>query len=325
MLHKWGSNLIVHDYLAAAYTDLGEHVKGCDHQLEALKFDPNSFNRHYNLGCAYMSLGQVADARACFRRAVELNPVCADAFFNLALVTNDPALVAQYLRQGTLINPHDGDMQESLTAWEQLIAEPEFSMAEYRIAMAMKAQSEREYNVARRELAMALEEALHGELQQAACLCQAEIARGEQDLRASVAALEEAVQLGPVEPFVWNNIAARLLLLVQQEDFPVAERATALQRVDETARQASALSDYSRPHQNRALSLFLLGSLSEAAHEVKLAENMAQRQIAAGARGERVCLGCPTEGQMPEECQACLRRVHGLAQDIDLAKGNYHL
>jgi tetratricopeptide (TPR) repeat protein len=68
--------------------------------LAAQQLEPNNATVYYNLGCVYDSLGQYADAIANYTKAIQLDPVFADAYLNRAnayiRVDNSPAALADY-------------------------------------------------------------------------------------------------------------------------------------------------------------------------------------------------------------------------------------
>ena len=51
--------------------------------MQAIKLNPNYPSAHNELGVAWGQLGDVAQAEACFARAVELSPSFVDAQVNL--------------------------------------------------------------------------------------------------------------------------------------------------------------------------------------------------------------------------------------------------
>jgi tetratricopeptide (TPR) repeat protein len=50
------------------------------------KYNPNNEYVFYNLGCAYLKIGDLKKAKSAFIRALELNNKIADFHFNMAYV-----------------------------------------------------------------------------------------------------------------------------------------------------------------------------------------------------------------------------------------------
>lgn len=53
---------------------------------QASKYNPNSEYVFYNLGCAYLKLGELRKAKLAFIRALEINNKIADFHYNMAYV-----------------------------------------------------------------------------------------------------------------------------------------------------------------------------------------------------------------------------------------------
>lgn len=68
-----------------AYLDLGEYQKAVDSYKQAIKLDPTLSKPHNNLGLAYAALGRLAEAQAEFAEAVRLKPDYAEAHYNLGV------------------------------------------------------------------------------------------------------------------------------------------------------------------------------------------------------------------------------------------------
>jgi tetratricopeptide (TPR) repeat protein len=61
----------------------GSHELAVEHIERAIRWDGTKVAFHNNLGAAYRALGKAAEAIACYRRALELNPKLAETYNNL--------------------------------------------------------------------------------------------------------------------------------------------------------------------------------------------------------------------------------------------------
>ena len=68
-----------------AYVDLGEYKKAIDAYKQAIELNPELSKPHNNLGLAYAASDQPAAAVAEFKEAVQLKPDFAEAHFNLGV------------------------------------------------------------------------------------------------------------------------------------------------------------------------------------------------------------------------------------------------
>ena len=73
--------------LAALLSKVGDHATAAAHLAALLWREPLFVDAHVRLGLCKARLGDVDGARAAWRRAVDLDPNCAEARANLGLVT----------------------------------------------------------------------------------------------------------------------------------------------------------------------------------------------------------------------------------------------
>lgn len=68
-----------------AYVDLGEYKEAVDAYKEAIELNPELSKPHNNLGLAYAASNRIAEAVTEFNQAVQLTPDYAEAHFNLGV------------------------------------------------------------------------------------------------------------------------------------------------------------------------------------------------------------------------------------------------
>jgi tetratricopeptide (TPR) repeat protein len=66
-----------------------------ERNLEASTLNPADASAHYNLGLIYQKRGQTEEAKACFRRAVEIRPDEADAHYQLGRISREEGNLAE--------------------------------------------------------------------------------------------------------------------------------------------------------------------------------------------------------------------------------------
>jgi len=80
------TNKMVHLYLGVALLAAKEPREARVVLEKAVALDPMFADGYFNLGVAYSELGQADDAASAFEKVVQLDPGFADAYFNLALI-----------------------------------------------------------------------------------------------------------------------------------------------------------------------------------------------------------------------------------------------
>jgi CHAT domain-containing protein/tetratricopeptide (TPR) repeat protein len=315
----------VHAILGDAYSALDDTENAKLHETVLVKLDPNSFRAHYNLGCSYRELGLVREARACFEASLSLNPGYAKAYCNIADLLNDPTEALVLLRKAADIDADDPDYRRGIAFWQDIQSAGHIDWGAQRLHGAEEAVRHGKYKQARTHLGLARDTALPPVLEGIAANIESNIRRGEGDLPGSVALLEQAVSKDPSQAMYWNNIGARKLLLADDPGLSPMERQKLLHEILHATERASGIADYARPHQNRAGAYFNLRDLENAQIEATKALRMVEDQIEAHARGDLVCVGCPTEGNIRSECSECLSKAHGTLRNIELASGNYRV
>jgi len=322
-IQKWGWLAYLHDGLSAAYAAQDKFKKALHHSLEALRCDPNNARYYYNLGCLYRDHADISNARACFQKALTLNPAHANSLFNLAQLAATPDEALQLLEKARLIDPNDPDISQAIAVWERMVGEDRGTIAQHHLLWSVKALEKNDLRSARIHLALAREAPLSDKDKALAFKIESDILRNANDIRASIRALERAIGLDPSQPAYWNTLSARKIILAGEPTISADERELLYMGAKEDARKAISLGDYAKPHQNLAHVCLATGALGEAREEAATARDMAQRQIQQGPSGELRCKGCPTMGQNLSECQECLRKAEQILRDIDLASGNY--
>jgi tetratricopeptide (TPR) repeat protein len=66
-----------------------------ERNLEASTLNPADASAHYNLGLIYQQRGQYEEAKACFRRAVEIRPDEVDAHYQLGRIAREEGRLAE--------------------------------------------------------------------------------------------------------------------------------------------------------------------------------------------------------------------------------------
>ena len=84
-VRKSPQNARAHDNLGAALADLGQVEEAIAHYRKALEIKPNSANAHYNFAVTLANRGQIVEAIAHYRKALEIAPGYADAHVNLGV------------------------------------------------------------------------------------------------------------------------------------------------------------------------------------------------------------------------------------------------
>jgi tetratricopeptide (TPR) repeat protein len=324
-LSRFGPSVVLNSRLADVYVEIGDPERARAYELEAVRLDPNSYRGHYNLGCDYRDLGRVAETRDCFQTAIRLNPGYAKAYCNLAELTNDPKQALALLRKAASIDPDDEDYKRGISMWEPLAEAERIDWAPQRVLWAQQALEKKEFRYARLHIRLAQEAAASPIEEGMVYSCESDLRRQEGDLRGSIVSLEQAVLRDPSRAFYWNNLAARRLLVAREPETPRDEAWQLLQRSKVESLKAVECADYARPHQNLAFAHLSLGELDDARRDAQVAYDMACRQIAAGPLGGRICVGCPTEAKMPEECRGCREKAKSTLRDIELASGRYRV
>ncbi len=333
-LVRWGPNRHVLACLGEAHTLLGQADRSLEYDCQALEMDLNSPRAHYTLGCTYMDLARVAEARECFHRALTLDPGYWKAMCNLCSLGNDPHENLAWLRKGfaleqrdlsTVPSPEDSDTSEGIAHWEKIAADPSFELAPHRIFWAGKLIGEKDWKHAQRELTLAKELLLTADQKHHVLNLEAEVFRQTGKLRESIARMEEALELDATSPPVWNTLCARRYLLAIDAATPRHEAQALLVAAVDAGRTAIARGDYSMPHRNMGSAYAALNDTTAAKSEALRALDMAQQQIRNGPQGELVCPGCATRGKAPAQCQECLTLSKGVLRDIELIEGNYRV
>ncbi|HEV3136535.1 MAG TPA: tetratricopeptide repeat protein [Pirellulales bacterium] len=113
-----GDQPMYYSNLGEAFRSLGNLAEAAACQRAALKADPNYSQAHNNLGNVLKSLGQTAEAIAAFDRAIQLQPGYAEPHNNLAAILQEqgdlPAAIAHY-RQAVAINPRYAGAYKNLS------------------------------------------------------------------------------------------------------------------------------------------------------------------------------------------------------------------
>jgi CHAT domain-containing protein len=324
-LSRFGPSVALNSRLADVYMELGDAERARAYEIEVVRLDPNSYRGHYNLGCDYRELGRVAETRDCFQTAIRLNPGYAKAYCNLAELTNDPGEALALLRKAASIDPEDEDYRNGIAMWEPLAEAEHIDWAPQRLLWAEQALQKKEFSYARLHIRLA-KEAAASPIEEAMVYCsESDLRRQQGDIRGSIVSLEQAVARDSSRAFYWNNLAARRLLVAREPETTEREAWELLQRSKADSLKAIECADYSRPHQNLAFARLSLGELDDARREAQVAYDMARRQIASGPFGERICIGCPTEAKMPDECRGCREKSKSTLRDIELASGRYRV
>lgn len=157
IVRTWGPSFFTHSSMARAYSGLGDLERVRYHELEALRYDRVSPMQHFNLGCIYMDLGFLAEARDCFTEALRLNSAYAEAWSNLAALTNDVPVVLRYYREALSTKPTDPNAITELRRWEKLSGTGHPDLAKLRLRWAQQALDRRDYSLARLQLSLAQE------------------------------------------------------------------------------------------------------------------------------------------------------------------------
>lgn len=324
-MRLWGRNRFLVSSMGEALTLLGEAEQALPYDEEALQMDLNSPRNHYSLGCGYMDLGRIAEARSCFRAALDRDPGYWKAHCNLGTLTNDPREVLFHLREAARLCPEDEDTRKGIEQWERIAADREFDAASHRIFWATKELKERRWRGVRWQLALARELPLTAEQRVLALGTEAEMLREQGRLSESIACMEASLGIDDTPPSMWNTLSARYYLLAMDTRTPAAEAKDFLRRSVDAGMRATRAGDYSRPHRNLALAYQGLGQWDDARREARIAAEIAEQQIANGPQGTLLCQGCPSRARDPNECRECLGAARSVATDVDLAEGTYRV
>jgi tetratricopeptide (TPR) repeat protein len=310
-LAQWGPSFSAHHLAGAAYTDLEILPLALEHQLAALRMNPNSYRAHFDLGYTFMSLSRPSEARSAFREVLRLNPGHAKAMFNLAQLVNDPVEALRLARRAAALDEGDPELGPLVAMWERLAAalrNGTLNMGFQRILWAEEALQKPDFEVAWRQLALARELPLSQAMQALAFDTESTILRLEGNLAASIAAQERSVQLDPTKAYSWNNLGARQSRLAEKTERE-EERFELYRQAISNCRQAANIEEFARPHQNIAHASLCLGDPVTGRSEAHIALDYAQRQIANGPAGPLICKGCATMGQQSAECRSCLEKA----------------
>jgi tetratricopeptide (TPR) repeat protein len=113
--------------LAGAYILLRRHKEAIPILERALAHEPENEMIWTNLGAAYLGNPILADeeqqrkAIEAFERAIEINPVAPNVYYNLGLIHRDRGEIEQAIRrfqQAVQANPHDRDARRVLRRLE---------------------------------------------------------------------------------------------------------------------------------------------------------------------------------------------------------------
>jgi tetratricopeptide (TPR) repeat protein len=192
-----------------------------------------------------------------------------------------------------------------------------------RLMWAQQALDKGKLGQARMHIAMARQEPLDDVAKALSFRIESDILRKENIINASIAALENAVELDSSQPSYWNNLSARRILLLKDPKVLQSERMDLLAKSEQESLKAISLNDYARPHQNLAIVYYNLGQLGEASRQATQAYDMANQQIRVGSIGELVCKGCITQGETISECKDCMQKALGIIRDIEFVSGDY--
>jgi tetratricopeptide (TPR) repeat protein len=97
-----------------AYVDLGEYENAVKAFQEAIKLDAKLSKPHNNLGLAYAALNRMEDAAAEFREAVRLKPDYAEAHYNLGVASLQSGQKAEAEQQQKILAKLNADLATKL-------------------------------------------------------------------------------------------------------------------------------------------------------------------------------------------------------------------
>jgi tetratricopeptide (TPR) repeat protein len=87
--------------------------------LETATLNPADASAHYNLGFIYQQRGQLEDAKASFRRAIEIDPEEIDAHYQLGRIARDEGKLAEAINHFDAVVRHNADHSQS-EVWREI-------------------------------------------------------------------------------------------------------------------------------------------------------------------------------------------------------------
>ena len=313
--------------LAVAYSRVGRVDQAIAEHTAVLQLDTNDPQFHYNLACCCRDHGRVSEARDHLKQALELNPYALDALNVLADTVASLDESTRLLERSLQIAPDQHDVAQLLEQRREIAGQPEATFAQVRLHFASQAALQKHYHGARVEAFCAMEGLTKPAELANACHIVADTYRLEAGEPPTQALLEcsiewsgKAIAHDDSAATRLNDLSARLLILATRYNRP-----DVLADAERHGRRATEVGDYSKARCNLAKSLLLLHRLSEASQQADRAIEMAEYQLAHGAAGPLVCVGCPWEGKERDRCEDCLARAHGVRGEIGMASGDYSL
>ncbi len=114
---KSPNNARVHNNLGKALATRGQIDEAMAHYRTALEINPDYPDAHSNLGAALARRGQTAEAMAHYRKALEINPDYAEAHNNLGVALNDRGQVDEaiaHYRKALEVKPDYAEVHNNL-------------------------------------------------------------------------------------------------------------------------------------------------------------------------------------------------------------------
>ena len=254
----------------------------------ALELTPEFAEAHNNLGNALKDQGKLDEAVACFRRALALKPNYAKAHSNLGVALKDQEKLDEAVasfRRALELNPNYAEAQSNLGVALRRQGNPDAALACYRRALELKP----DYAEAHNNVGNALKE--QGKLDEA------------------VACFRRALELQPDHAEVHSNLGVAL------KDQGKLDEAVACFR-----RALELRPDYAEAHSNLGVALKDQGKLDEALacfrRALELKPDYAGRTATWSTR-RLFCPGCDAQSQYEEHRRWNQRHAAPLAKFIE--------
>jgi protein O-mannosyl-transferase len=161
------SNSVAHVYLGAALVRAGKPEMAIEHYRVALEIAPDNVAALNNLGttladdsAAAAAKPQVAQAIACFRKAIQIDPASKVSHYNLAVALSsesetaesiseyrkvlaiDPAFIDAHMNLGNALRK-SGHLDDAITEYQETVElSPEFAPARSKLAAALSIKGE---------------------------------------------------------------------------------------------------------------------------------------------------------------------------------------